>query len=61
MVHGSEVRGEGSQGNGGTGVFELAGQHPSVELVELHKVDQVCELGGAVVQTEGHLTFLLTL
>lgn len=61
--HGSGVRGqgEGSQGHSSAGVFEFAGQHPSVELVELHQVDQVCELGGAIIQTEQHLTFLLTL
>lgn len=58
-------RGEGeeevSQGHGGAWVFELAGQHSSVELVELHQVDQVGELGGAVVQAEEHLTVLFTL
>lgn len=56
-VNGSKV----SQGHSGAGVFELAGQHSSVELVEVHQVDQVCELGGAVVQTEEHLTVLLAL
>lgn len=50
-----------SQGHGGAGVFELAGQHASVELVELHQVDQVGELGGAVVQAEEHLAVLLAL
>lgn len=50
-----------SQGHGGAGVFELAGQHSSIELVELHQVDQVSELGGAVVQAEEHLAVLLTL
>lgn len=56
------VRGCGvSQGHGGAGVFELAGQHSSVELVKLHQVDQVGELGGTVVEAEEHLTVLLTL
>lgn len=50
-----------SQGHGGARVFELAGQHPSVELVELHQVDQVGELCGAVVEAEEHLTVLLAL
>lgn len=50
-----------SQGHGGAGVFELAGEHSSVELVKLHQVDQICELGGAVVEAEQHLTVLLTL
>lgn len=50
-----------SQGHSGAGVFELAGQHASVELVELHQVDQVGELGGAVVQAEEHLAVLLAL
>ena len=50
-----------SQGHSGTWVFELAGQHSSVELVELHQVDQVCEFGGAIVEAEEHLTVLLTL
>lgn len=52
--------GMGSQGHSGARVFELAGQHSSVELVELHQMDQVCELGGAVVETEEHLTILFT-
>lgn len=42
-------------------MFELAGQHSSVQLVELHQVDQVGELGGAVVQAEEHLAVLLAL
>lgn len=50
-----------SQGHGGAGVFELAGQHSSVELVKLHQMDQVGELGGAVVEAEEHLTIVLTL
>lgn len=50
-----------SQGHGGAWVFELAGQHSSVELVELHQVDQVGELGGAVVEAEEHLAVLLAL
>lgn len=50
-----------SQGHSGAGVFELAGQHSSVELVELHQVDQVGELGGAVVEAEEHLAVLLAL
>lgn len=57
----SGSRGEGSQGHCGAGVFELAGQHASVELVELHQVDQVAELGGAVVKAEEDLAVLLTL
>lgn len=52
--------GVGSQGHSGARVFELAGQHSSVELVKLHQVDQVCELGGAVVEAEENLTVLFT-
>lgn len=50
-----------SQGHGGAGVLELAGQHSPVELVKLHQVDQVGEFCGAVVQTEEHLTVILAL
>lgn len=50
-----------SQGHGGAGVFELAGQHSSVELVKLHQMNQVRELCGAVIEAEEHLTVLLTL
>ncbi len=50
-----------SQGHGGAGVFELAGQHSSVELVKLHQVDQVGELGGGIVEAIEHLTVFLTL
>lgn len=50
-----------SQGHSGAGVFELAGQHSAVELIKLHQVDQVGELGGAVVKAEEHLTFLFAL
>lgn len=50
-----------SQGHGGAGVLELAGQHSSVELVKLHQVDQVGEFCGAVVQAEEHLTVVLAL
>lgn len=49
-----------SQGHSGAGVFELAGEHSSVELVELHQVDQVGELGGTVIEAEEHLTVLFT-
>lgn len=50
-----------SQGHGGAGVLELAGQHSSVELVKLHQVDQVGEFCGAVIQAEEHLTVVLAL
>ena len=50
-----------SQGHSCAGVFELAGQHSSVELVELHQMDQVGELGGAVVKAKEHLAVLLAL
>lgn len=50
-----------SQGHSGAGVFELAGQHSSVKLIKLHQVDEVGELGGAVVEAEEHLTVFLTL
>lgn len=49
-----------SQGHGGARVFKLAGQHPSVQQVKLHKVDQVGEFCGAVVEAEEHLTVFLT-
>lgn len=56
------VRGAGvSQGHSGAGVFELAGQHSSVELVELHQLNQVGEFGGAVVKAEENLAVLFTL
>lgn len=57
------LRGQGcgvSQGHGGAGVFELAGQHSSVQLVKLHQVDQVRELCGTVVEAEEHLTIFFT-
>lgn len=50
-----------SQGHGGAGVFEFAGQHSSVELVELHEVDQVGELGGTIVEAKEHLTVFFAL
>lgn len=50
-----------SQGHGGAGVFQLAGQHSSVELVKLHQMNQVCELCGAVIEAEEHLTIFFTL
>lgn len=50
-----------SQGHGGAGVLELAGQHSPVELVKLHQVDQVGEFCGAVVQAKEHLTVILAL
>lgn len=49
-----------SQGHSGAWVFELAGQHSSVKLVKLHQVNQIGELGGAVVEAEEYLTVLLT-
>lgn len=69
-VRGVQKKGEGvawrsesgvSQGHSGAGVFELAGQHSSVQLVKLYQVDQVGKLGGAVVKAEEHLTVFLTL
>lgn len=51
----------GSQGDPGAVVFEFAGQHPTVELVKLHQLDQVCEACVAVVQTEEHLPFVIHL
>lgn len=54
-------RGGVSQGHGGAGVLELAGKNAPVELVELHQVDQIRELGGTVIEREEHLTVLLTL
>lgn len=60
-MRGVQKRGGVSQGHGGAGVFELAGQHSSVELVELHQVNQVGELCGTVVEAEEHLTVFFTL
>ena len=50
-----------SQGHDCAGVFQLARQNSSVELVELHQVYQVSEFGGAVVKAEEDLTVLFTL
>lgn len=51
----------GSQGDPGAVVFEFAGQHPTVELVKLHQLDQVREACVAIVQTEEHLPFVIHL
>lgn len=40
---------------------EFARQHSSVELVELHQLNQVDEFGGAVVKAEEDLPVLFTL
>lgn len=42
-------------------MFESTRQHSSVELVELHQLDQVGEFGGAVVKAEEDLAILFTL
>lgn len=42
-------------------MFEFARQHSSVELVELHQLNQVGELGGAVIKAEEALAILFTL
>lgn len=42
-------------------MLEFAREDSSVELVELHQLDQVREFGGAVVKAEEHLTVLFTL
>ena len=58
---GGHRKGVVSQGYGGAGVLEAAGQHATVQLVEVHQVDKVCELGGTVVQAEEHLALLFIL
>lgn len=40
---------------------QFARQHPSVQLVELHQLDQVGEFGGAVVKAEEDLAVLFAL
>lgn len=42
-------------------MFEFTRQHPSVELVELHKLNQVGEFGGALIKAEEDLTILFAL
>lgn len=42
-------------------MFEFTRQHSSVELVELHQLDQVGEFGGAVIKAEEDLAVVLTL
>lgn len=42
-------------------MFEFTRQHSSVELVELHQLDQVGEFGGAVVKAEEDLAVLFAL
>lgn len=42
-------------------MFEFTRQHSSVELVELHQLNQVGELGGAIVKAKEDLAVLFTL
>ena len=42
-------------------MFEFTRQHSSVELVELHQLNQVGEFGGAVIKAEEDLSVLFTL
>ncbi len=42
-------------------MFEFAGQDAPVELVELYQMDQVCELGRAIVKAKKDLAVLLKL
>lgn len=42
-------------------MFEFAGQDAPVELVELYQMDQVCELGRAIIKAKKHLAVLLKL
>lgn len=42
-------------------MFEFTRQHPSVELVELHQLNQVGEFGGSLVKAEEDLAILFTL
>lgn len=51
----------GSQGGSGTVVFELAGQHASIQLVELHQLQQIAEARVSVIQTVEQLTVILHL
>lgn len=42
-------------------MFEFTRQNSSVELVELHQLNQVGEFGGAVIKAEEDLAVLFTL
>lgn len=42
-------------------MFEFTRQHSSVELVELHQLNQVGKFGGAVVKAEEDLAVFFTL
>lgn len=42
-------------------MFEFRRQHSSVELVELHQLNQVGKFGGAVVKAEEDLAVFFTL
>lgn len=42
-------------------MFKFTRQHSSVELVELHQLNQVGEFGGAVIKAEEDLAVLFTL
>lgn len=42
-------------------MFEFTRQHPSVELVELHQLNQVGEFGGPLIKAEENLAILFTL
>ena len=53
--------GMGSEGDPGTVVPELARQHPSVELVELHQLEQVAEARVTLVQAVELLALILHL
>lgn len=50
-----------SQGDPCTVMFEFAGQHPTVQLVELHQLDQVSEPRFAIIQTVQNLAFIIYL
>lgn len=50
-----------SEGHTGTAVAQQAGQDASVQLVEFHQLQQVCETGLAIIHAEVKAAFIFTL
>lgn len=50
-----------SEGHTGTAVAQQAGQDASVQLVEFHQLQQVCETGLAVIHAEVKAAFIFAL
>lgn len=47
-----------SEGHTGTAVVQQAGQDASVQLVEFHQLQQVCETGLAIIHAEVKAAFI---